>query len=92
MRRSTDTRVERVAVVARDDAIVLRFALMVRAASDDVPLLLTIFDPTMAAQVRDMAGHTEVTSMADIVAPSWRARASTSASPPCRWRAARPSA
>ena len=65
-----DGRVERVAVVARDDAIVLRFALMVRAASDDVPLLLTIFDPTMAEQVRDMAGHTEVTSLADIVAPS----------------------
>jgi len=61
--------VDSVAVVARD-AIVLRMALMVRAVSDDVPLLLTIFDSTMAEQVaRDVPG-THVTSLADIVAPS----------------------
>ena len=65
-----DERVNSVAVVARADAIVLRMALMVRAVSDDVPLLLTIFDPTMAEQVaRDVPG-TRVTSLADIVAPS----------------------
>jgi len=59
-----------VAVVAREDAIVLRMALMVRAISEDVPLLLTIFDPTMAEQVaRDVKG-THVTSLAEIVAPS----------------------
>ncbi|MDQ3721515.1 MAG: NAD-binding protein [Actinomycetota bacterium] len=62
--------VEAVAVVEREDAIVLRFALMVRGVSEDVPLLLTIFDPTMAAQVNDMVANTEVTSLADIVAPS----------------------
>ena len=45
------------AVVARSDAIVLRFALMVRAVSDEVPLLLTIFDPTMGAQVRRWLPH-----------------------------------
>ena len=65
-----DKGVNSVAVVERDDAIVLRFALMVRAVDDDVPLVLTIFDPTMAAQVRDVVHNTEVTSMADIVAPS----------------------
>ena len=88
-----DKRVERVAVVARDDAIVLRFALMVRGVSDDVPLLLTIFDPTMAEQVRDMVAHTEV----DLDGGHRRAvargsRASTSASPRCRWRTASRSA
>ena len=59
-----------VAVVARSDAIVLRFALMVRAASDDVPLLLTIFDPTMAEQVCEMVPNIRLTSLAEIVAPS----------------------
>jgi TrkA-N domain len=59
-----------VAVVARSDAIVLRMALMVRAVSTDVPLLLTIFDPTMATQVAEMVPNTHVTSLADIVAPS----------------------
>jgi voltage-gated potassium channel Kch len=62
--------VDFVAVVERDDAIVLRFALMVRAFSDDVPLLLTIFDPTMAEQVGKVVRNTRLTSLADIVAPS----------------------
>ena len=62
--------VESVAVVARTDAIVLRMALMVRAVSDDVPLLLTIFNPTMAEQVARVVANTRVTSLADIVAPS----------------------
>ena len=63
-------RVESVAVVGRADAVVLRHALTVRSVSDEVPLLLTIFDPTMAEQMRDRLGHTRVTSLADIVAPS----------------------
>ena len=61
---------ESVAVVGRADAVVLRHALTVRSVSDEVPLLLTIFDPTMAEQMRDRPGHTRVTSLADIVAPS----------------------
>lgn len=59
-----------VAVVALSDAIVIRLALMVRAASRDVPLLLTIFDATMAEQVARMVPGTHLTSLADIVAPS----------------------
>ncbi len=59
-----------VAVVAAEDPIVLRFALMVRAVSDDVPMLLTIFDPTMAKQMGRQMKNTHVTSLADIVAPS----------------------
>ena len=62
--------VDSVAVVEREDAIVLRFALMVRAVSDDVPLLLTIFDDTMREQVGEVVPHTRMTSLADIVAPS----------------------
>ena len=60
----------RVVVVSRDDAAALRVALMVRYLDDEVPLLVTIFDPTMAGEVRSQIAHCEVTSMADIVAPS----------------------
>ena len=60
----------RVAMVSRDDASVLRVALMVRYVDDEVPMLVTIFDPTMAGEVRKQIAHCEVTSMADIVAPS----------------------
>ena len=63
-------RADHVAVVALSDAVVLRFALMVRSVSDDVPLLLTIFDWTMAEQVSGMIKKTEITALADIVAPS----------------------
>ena len=48
--------VESVAVVGRTDAVVVRRALMVRSVSDEVPLLLTIFDPTMAEQMEDRLG------------------------------------
>ena len=62
--------VDSVAVIAGEDPIVLRLALMVRAVSDDVPLLLTIFDPTIAEQITREWPNTQVTSLADIVAPS----------------------
>ena len=63
-------RVDHVAVVALTDAVVLRFALMVRSVSEDVPLLLTIFDWTMAEQVSGMIPKTQITALADIAAPS----------------------
>ena len=65
-----DGDVDSVAVVASEDPIVLRMALMVRAVSDDVPLLLTVFDPTMAEEMGEGLENTHVTSLADIVAPS----------------------
>ena len=53
-----DGRVDSVAVVERSDAIVLRMALMVRAVSKDIPLLLTIFDSTIAEQVGRVVPNT----------------------------------
>ena len=61
--------VDRVVIVSPDDAFVLRMALMVRYGAADVPLLVTVFDETTAAQLREL-GDVETTSMADIVAPS----------------------
>lgn len=65
-----DEDIDHVAIVALTDAIVLRMALMVRSVSDEVPLLLTIFDPNMVEQVSKMVPRTELTSLANIVAPS----------------------
>jgi voltage-gated potassium channel Kch len=65
-----DSEIDGGVVVARDDAVVLRVALMVRHVDADVPMLVTIFDPTMAEHVARDVGRCEVTSMADIVAPS----------------------
>ena len=70
VREALNGGVDSVAVVARTDAIVLRVALMVRAVSREVPLLLTIFDATMAEEVAREWPDTRVTSLADIVAPS----------------------
>ena len=65
-----DGGIDRVVVVSRQDAVVLRTALMVRDVDATVPMLVTIFDPTMAGQVDRDLEHCDVTSMADIVAPS----------------------
>jgi Trk K+ transport system NAD-binding subunit len=65
-----DGAVSSVLVASRDDAFVLRSALMVRYVDDDVPLLVTLFDETMAGHVRREIPHCDVTSLADIVAPS----------------------
>ena len=65
-----DGGIDRVVVVSRQDAVVLRTALMVRDVDETVPMLVTIFDPTMARQVDRDLEHCDVTSMADIVAPS----------------------
>jgi voltage-gated potassium channel Kch len=62
--------IDRVLIISRDDAVALRVALMVRHVDADVPMLVTIFDPTMARQVARDVEHCEITSMADIVAPS----------------------
>ena len=62
--------VDAVAVVGRKDAVVVRRALIVRKLNEDAPLLLTIFDPTMAETMERELPGTRVTSMADIVAPS----------------------
>jgi hypothetical protein len=56
-------------VAAREDAFPLRMALLVRHYSD-VRLVVTIFDPAMARQVRETIEDCDVTSVADIVAPT----------------------
>jgi voltage-gated potassium channel Kch len=62
--------IDRVAVVSGSDAVVMRMALLVRSIDDQVPMLLTIFDQTMADYMAREIEHASVTSLADIVAPS----------------------
>ena len=59
-----------VCVATRDDAFPLRMALLVRHLDEDVPLLVTIFDPGIAEQIADTVPNCTVTSLADIVAPT----------------------
>jgi voltage-gated potassium channel Kch len=54
---------------SREDAFPLRMALLVRHLDEDLPLVVTIFDPAMARQVEETIPRCEVTSLADIVAP-----------------------
>ena len=62
--------VDSVAVVEREDAFVLRMALIVRSVTEEIPLVLTIFDQTTAEQVAGGLPKIHVTSLADIVTPS----------------------
>ncbi len=54
---------------SREDAFPLRMALLVRHLDEDLPLVVTIFDPAIARQVEQTIPHCQVTSVADIVAP-----------------------
>ncbi|MBE2316734.1 NAD-binding protein [Solirubrobacter sp. CPCC 204708] len=54
---------------SREDAFPLRMALLVRELDEDLPIVVTIFDPAMARQVTETIPGCSVTSLADIVAP-----------------------
>ncbi len=64
-----DDRPDVVCVAARRDSFPVRMALLVRHLDDDVPMIVTIFDPAMARQVSETIPHCTVTSVAEIVAP-----------------------
>ncbi len=58
-----------VAVVTRDDALALRLTLLAAHAGPDVPLLTTLFDQTVAEQLRLAVPGVLVVSPSEIVAP-----------------------
>jgi Trk K+ transport system NAD-binding subunit len=70
LREAVGAKPDVVCVATRDDAFPLRIALLVRHLDEDVPLLVTIFDPGIAEQISDTVPNCRVTSLADIVAPS----------------------
>ncbi len=59
-----------VMVVVRDDIAALRLALLVEHARPGVPLIVTLFDRTVADQLRTVVPHCRVMSLPDLVAPA----------------------
>ncbi len=62
--------VDAVAIVSRNDVEALRLALVAHHAQPAVPLLVTIYDRTVASQMRSAVPGARVTSLADLVAPT----------------------
>jgi Trk K+ transport system NAD-binding subunit len=58
-----------VAVVTRDDALALRLTLLAAHVGPDIPLLTTLFDKTVAEQLRLAVPGVLVVSPSEIVAP-----------------------
>ena len=65
-----EARPDVVCLVAPSDELPLRLALLVRHLDGDVPIVATIFDRDIGAQLRDAVPGIEVTSLADVAVPS----------------------
>jgi voltage-gated potassium channel Kch len=70
LREAIERGVSAVAVIDRDDIAALRLALVIEHVRPDVPLLVTIFDRTVAAQLHRVAPNCHVMSLADVTVPS----------------------
>jgi len=57
-------------IVSRNDIVALRLALLLEHARPGTPMIVTLFDRTVASQVKRAVPHCEVVSMADLVAPA----------------------
>lgn len=68
--RLTTADVDAVVVVSRDDIDALRLSLLVEHARPGVPLVVTLFDRTVAEQLRAAVPRCRVMSLADMVAPT----------------------
>lgn len=62
--------VDGVAVVVRGDVAALRYALLAENLQPSVPLVVTVFDRTIGAQLAAVVPHCTVTSPADVAAPA----------------------
>ncbi|MEU0838855.1 NAD-binding protein [Streptomyces sp. NPDC005962] len=69
LRRALDREVAGVAILLEDDAEALRYALAVEHIHPKVPLVVTIFDRTVAEQLVRVIPNCQVTSPADVAAP-----------------------
>jgi hypothetical protein len=62
--------VQAVAVLVRGDVLALRYALLVNHTRPGIRMVVTVFDRTVAEQLRAVAGNCLVTSPAAVAAPS----------------------
>ena len=70
IQRALEKPIDRVAVVARDDIVALRLALVVEHFRPGIELVVTVFDRTIAGELQRSVPRCRVISLADIVAPS----------------------
>ncbi|MFM9126644.1 MAG: NAD-binding protein [Solirubrobacterales bacterium] len=70
IRRELESNPDSVAVVARDDVVALRLALIVEHFRPGIPLVVTVFDRTVAGELRRSVPGCRVVSLADIAAPT----------------------
>jgi Trk K+ transport system NAD-binding subunit len=77
-----------VAVISRDDAEALRSALLVEHIRPNAPLVVTVFDRTVAEQLREVVPNCRVLSLADAVTPALVEACLGPAGPPRRRRPA----
>ena len=70
LREAIERGVSAVAVIDRDDIAALRLALVIEHVRPDVPLLVTIFDRTVAEQLHRVAPNCHVMSLADVTVPA----------------------
>lgn len=59
-----------IAVLVRDDVVALRYALAAAHIRETIPMVVTIFDRTIADQLSRLLPQCDVTSPADLAAPS----------------------
>ncbi|WP_256339131.1 NAD-binding protein [Streptomyces sp. 2224.1] len=70
LRRALAARPAAVAVLVGDDLSALRYALAVRHVCDTVRIVVTVFDRTVAQQLRLLLRHCVPVSPADLLAPT----------------------
>ena len=70
LRAALATPADAVAVVVRGDLLALRFALLVEHLQPGVPVVVTIFDRTLARHLAEVMPRCTVTSPADVAAPA----------------------
>jgi voltage-gated potassium channel Kch len=81
-----------VAIISHDDIEALRLALVTEHARPGVPLLVTIFDRTVSAQVLRVVPNCHVVSLADVAAPVLTDDCIGTGPPVPRWRRMRAAA
>lgn len=70
VRRALEDEFDSVAVVTREDVTALRLALVVEHFSPGIPLVVTVFDRTVAGQLQRSVPGCNVVSLAGIAAPT----------------------
>ncbi|WP_407551099.1 NAD-binding protein [Streptomyces sp. Pv4-95] len=70
LRHALAARPAGVAVLVGDDLSALRYALAVRHVRDSVEIVATVFDRTVAQQLRSLLHHCVAVSPADLLAPT----------------------